>query len=261
MEFKSILDVENFIRSLTPKVLFRGHSYINWELRPAVGRNRPIEERDVLETFKKSILQKLSTISSQHSSKEFFKEFGVTDFALLALAQHYEIFATRFLDWSDNISVALFFACYDSSRDGCIWSFAVPRDDDQAWKIREKQDNPLLYEELKIYFVPRFIDEIRFQIEGKILGNRRPEMQRSIMTIHPKNHDGKYKKLDEIVNSSVLQKIIIPSSCKEGLLKELSEKYNINESTILSGKSVLDIKNEKILAEIMQINKTKLSNS
>lgn len=169
LEFKSINDVEGFIERLSQKVLFRGHSDINRELIPSVGRNnKHIDERIELGKFKKQIFENFSAISDRHLNKEYFKEF-CTDFSLLALAQHYEVFPTRFLDWTQNISIALFFACNDLSRDGCVWYFILPGNTNPCWikPGREKRDDSLFYQKLKIYFFPRFIDELRFEIENK----------------------------------------------------------------------------------------------
>jgi hypothetical protein len=255
MKINCINDARDLVKKLeseSKKVLFRGHSNSEWKLVPTIGRDSKvlINEKSELEKFKAIILR----VSNNYNDIEYFKEFGSTDFSLLALAQHYSVFPTRFLDWTDNILIALFFACNDySSLDGCIWMFSVPGNSDSCWRIHERNDDPSTCKQLKIFFVPFFIDEWREKIENKTFGNRRPQVQRSIMTIHPKEGNN-YKVLDELIESEMLSQVRIPAQNKESILRILSEEYFINSDTILNGKTDQDIKSEQAWKLILQKN-------
>ena len=254
-EINNVDDARNLIKKLesqSKKVLFRGHSDAKWKLLPSAERNNKvlIDEKAELDKFKRTIL----AISEKHKDNEYFREFGLSDFSLFALAQHYKLFPTRFLDWTDQILIALFFACNDNLLlDGCIWMFSVPDNSNLCWRIRERNDDPLAYTQLKIFFVPFFVDEWREKIENKTLGNRRPQVQRSIMTIHPKEGNN-YKGLDELIEGTMLSQIIIPAQSKESILKILSEEYFINSDTILNGKTAQDIESEQAWKLILQKN-------
>ena len=254
MELNCIQDALGLIKSLeseSKKALFRGHSKFEWDLMPSVGRCDQIfvNERSELEEFKKKILH----ISKQFQNIEYFQEFGTNDFSLLSWAQHYEMFPTRFLDWTDKILIALFFACKDHlSCDGCVWMFIPSNNGDPCWKIREMKDDPLSFEELKIFFVPIFIDEWRGKIENKNFGNRRPQVQRSIMTIHPKDKAGAFESLERLMGSNSLVRIKVPLSSKNNLLKGLSDNYYINQDTVLDGKTIQDIKSDRAWKIILQ---------
>ncbi len=255
MEFNTINDARNLIKELeseSKKVLFRGHSNAEWKLLPSVGRSNKtviVENKELVE-FKATVL----AISEKYKGNKYFQEFGSSDFSLFALAQHYELFPTRFLDWTDHVLIALFFASNNHpSLDGCIWMFSVPGNSNPCWRISERNDDPLAYEQLKIFFVPFFIDEWREKIENKTFGNRRPQVQRSIMTIHPKIENN-YKSLNELIAGEMLSQIKIPAQSKESILKILSEEYFINADTILNGKTALDIKSEQAWKDILQKN-------
>lgn len=75
----------------TMTLFFRGQADYSWILEPSIKRDKKYSEFDVLKNF--------------NSNNENL-------FTYIARCQHYNK-KTRFLDFSTNIDVALFFACYD----------------------------------------------------------------------------------------------------------------------------------------------------
>lgn len=104
-EIRTVSDVTSLIdKENTREFLFRGVTSIEYQLIPKVGRlthfnNRPLsvgDERYILRLFKQQAIPYIETAPT-------------SDWEWLALAQHHGL-PTRFLDWSTNALVALFFA-------------------------------------------------------------------------------------------------------------------------------------------------------
>lgn len=117
---KEICELDNsLIRNAAEKndvLLFRGHSNIEFELVPSIGRNRHFacdtslldEERNLIEMVK-------------YRLPEVFHD-NLQPLELLALLQHYGI-PTRLLDITENALVALYFACCNDDTDGEVFVF------------------------------------------------------------------------------------------------------------------------------------------
>lgn len=91
------------------QVVYRGHADANWLLLPSAFR-------DIEDFLNESIYLK-------ECIREAPDEFVHSDYLdTLVKAQHYGV-PTRLLDFSLNPLVALYFACSDESRDGCVFVF------------------------------------------------------------------------------------------------------------------------------------------
>lgn len=114
--------LKSTMRTLPPKLLFRGHSDNTYELIPAVGR-RPSQ------TWMNS-WQMVENGLIETAQQKFPILFSASDYpaVLLAKLQHYGIY-TRMLDLTANALVALYFACKNhqgsSGQDGEVLVFSA----------------------------------------------------------------------------------------------------------------------------------------
>lgn len=83
------------------RAFYRGQSDSSWKIMPSICRNKGVDER--------------------------ISESGDLLFEVMAYEQHYNIQATRLIDFTTDINIALYFACCDSmDKDGAvfIWSYS-----------------------------------------------------------------------------------------------------------------------------------------
>lgn len=89
------------------RMFYRGQSNYEWQIKPSVSREDvAVKEKDLLSTYK-------------------FAD-NMTFFEKIAYIQHYYT-GTRFVDFTVNPEVALYFACSENEdKDGSfyIWSYA-----------------------------------------------------------------------------------------------------------------------------------------
>jgi hypothetical protein len=98
---------------------FRGHAQVEWELCPSALRY----DTEVKRTRAISTLSEFRRLQEIRFSKP---PAAHERFKWLQLAQHHGL-PTRLLDWTQNLSVALYFACEKPDADGLVFAFN-PRD-------------------------------------------------------------------------------------------------------------------------------------
>ncbi|MBI1225747.1 MAG: FRG domain-containing protein [Bacteroidetes bacterium] len=111
-KIKDFLDLISFSRSFNKDTRwhYRGQSDINWELIPKAGR-APFNKVNDQKNFNKW----------QKRAVEYLTSEPTNDWDWLVLAQHHGL-PTRLLDWTQNVLVAAFFACYENQQeDGVIF--------------------------------------------------------------------------------------------------------------------------------------------
>ncbi len=168
-------------------------------------------------------------------------------------AQHYGV-PTRFLDWSSNPFVALYFACKDANKkDGCVWllhqqnyhrfftkTISSPSSDKTIKQIvtnsfneKEEIDYPVLY-------TPYYVDA-RMSAQCSyflVWGAKKDPLEdmltdKSLLIDLPENDEG-YRTYGKPQETNVLFQFIIPADRKQPLLREL-DMVGINEKTLFPG--------------------------
>ena len=116
IELKSIKHWHDLLETYRSNVYkYRGQSDCDWKLIPKAGRDEFKKTKDEL-IFKQW----------KRRAGFYLKHQNLNDWELLSIAQHTGL-PTRFLDWSHNPTVALFFCCSENlDKDGAI--FIYPAD-------------------------------------------------------------------------------------------------------------------------------------
>lgn len=214
--------------------MFRGQGRDTWKLLPNISRKlkTPEEvkkiEKAIVTEFNKELVENGHSKSLQG---KFLKSEFHNEWLLLQQSQHYGI-PTRFMDWTIDWEVALFFAVSnpeDDDFDGQFWIYVVPKDkraiDDYEYPDCHLNSDPFSYKPTI------FLNSSGF-LSGDYLnqiGERRKARQHGRFCIQP------YEKLfipleDQDEHKPHLSKIIIPRHLKKPLREELAQMNITNES-------------------------------
>lgn len=235
--------------------LYRGLSDEKYELLPGLFRKNTDEIEDkkiVNDRYLAWIKEKEILLSFIHQASSILK-IPSTDYVRWAeYAQHYGV-PTRFLDWSSNPLVALYFACRDNNNsNGKVW-LIHKLNYDKFWRINANVDKEELIKETvaklidgkkhvdypKIY-TPYYVDE-RMSAQGSyfmVWGAKEEPFEKMFA-------DEKYKMqiqdkstgimvFGEAQQVEFLFEFTIHSDRKQRLLREL-DTVGINEKTLFPG--------------------------
>lgn len=163
-ELEEIIKRARNYRGLSaPTELFRGQARDGWQLKPSIAPSFS-NSGDVKKTEKAILKDFLTELQSQNISNSiqsgYLNGSYHSEWLLIQQAQHYEL-PTRFMDWTGDWMVALFFAvsnrCEEEQKEddrynGQFWIFLVP---EEIWISDGEPDDyinqdPFEYKETRV---------------------------------------------------------------------------------------------------------------
>lgn len=204
VEIESISDFLKFLEKVDPiagNFIYRGQSNSSWRLIPGLERLRSKTRGGFicnnLHALEKSVLESFENLAFN------YKNTNGEILDLISLGQHYGL-PTRFLDWTSNPLIALYFSVKkESGANGSVWMLNV----NEKFKKTLSSSFDLSTTEFYIH-------------SPKSLGERILN-QSSIFTVHP-IIDGKFVDLIGYLPSEFLLKIEIKHNIFAKIRYELS---------------------------------------
>lgn len=251
--------------------IFRGMSNASWPLLPGIYREH--QEDEITATVSDASSSRKIYQAKEYAILSHFKKEASgllphipmkDDFTWLQYAQHYGV-PTRLLDFTANPLVAMYFCCRSESEDnGVIW--IINTVSFEYWSNNELICNHLAADYTREKIINSIMLEIRGKFDyGELYGEPREKKFRPLMFIPPyidqrmSAQSSRFllwgedqsaledmikpdneMQLDTGMNvgfindEHFLGKIIVPTECKQGIMKEL-DLLNINEKSIFPG--------------------------
>lgn len=229
MNINSVTDVLKYAYSLNlnqSTFRFRGQADFDWTLQPSIYRFNSFLRYQTVD-FEGNILNFKPPKAVPPLT---FTEF---DLEWLMLCQHYGI-PTRLMDWSMDVLISLFFACYgETNKDGAL--FVCNQNDYPIFSAFEQK----VMEAQELVFVNTSVINPRmraqsgcFMLWGHAPLNREESTESYDLWEYQKKTNKKY----------FIEKLRIPSRKKKSILAELQNLYSINKDSLYLSNGFLENK-------------------
>lgn len=236
---------------------FRGQVNEDWDITSTIMRNSD----GSLQDFRKSKEIEYASIKSllQGNKSKFCRTYHPIEH--LMHLQHLAI-PTRLIDWTRDILVALFFACYDKNnlftdQHGKIFLLLIIENEFKNFDLFYEKEN-IAFKKHNIQLIQKsLMDDLMQLSEIKIiepmLKNPRMRIQDGIFTLTPlwKSDEkiGHCKSFNEMLKEikKPLLEHYIHKDDKENILTELEEKFGISEQSLfINSKTILEEEKKSI---------------
>jgi len=238
---KIIKNVRSYRGLSSPTELFRGQARDGWQLQPSIARSFSNPD-DVKKTEKAILKDFLTELQSQNISNSiqdgYLNGSYHSEWLLIQQAQHYEL-PTRFMDWTGDWRVALFFAVSnrcdkeqkeDDCFDGQFWIFLVP---EEIW-ISDGEQNDYINQDPFEYKETRVLNSSTLHSQNYLIqiAKRRKSRQKGRFCIQP-YEDVMIPLEKQERYKPYLHKIIIPAKLKKTIREQLGMTWDslyVNET-------------------------------
>ena len=212
--------------------MYRGHGRSYWKLLPNLARN--IDDPNKIKAIEKNIVtdfhnELTSAGLTKHIQDGFLNGEFHSDWLLIQQAQHYRV-PTRFMDWTIDWEVALFFAVSnpdDDNYDGHFWIYIVQPE----MFVADNNRSPYLHNDPFEFNQTIFLNSSDFLSEEYLtkIAQRRKFRQNGRFCIQP--YDKSVYDLDsQEIHKPNLYPVIIPNYLKKNIREELADKGITNET-------------------------------
>jgi hypothetical protein len=219
MDIKSTSEALTYLYKLSlnqTSFRFRGQADKSWKIKPSIYRYSDFLRYQTTFYEKEILGAKPPKANPPLTHTDY-------DLEWLMVCQHYEI-PTRLVDWSTDILSALFFACYGNdqmSTDGVLY---ICKQDD--YPLFSRYDESLAISQ-ELAFVNTYVINPRMRNQSGCF---------MMWGHYPKDKSTETYDLQEYQEqkgtSFFLEKLIIPSTSKKKILRELKEYYSITFDSI-----------------------------
>lgn len=255
-EYKDLYPNDIFIDNPTDRrFIYRGCSKSSYELLPSLFRKK--QDGNIINSKYLSLASEKKLLEEFIGYASSIIDIPPTKYVRWAeYAQHFGV-PTRFLDWTNNPLVALYFACrndMDIDYNGCVWLFHVGNYRRSLVKVEEKINKKESIEEsinnlindvkddvykMPIVYQPYYVDNRMKAQDSVFMAWGANNNQLENMLINYKHLKKVYTSnnaytVSEITGNGILFKIEIPKENKVKLLREL-DTVGINEMTLFPG--------------------------